>query len=80
MAAGDPANLVQALTTMVSTFALNQNGQLQSENVAQTSTSITNSPMTLAVNSPVSQASSSSTNASSNARSSSSRLVFSHKI
>ena len=76
MAAGDPANLVQALATIVSTFTLNQNGQLQSGNVAQISTSITNSPVTLTVNSPVSQASSSSTSASSNARSSSSRLVF----
>ena len=76
MAAGDPANLAQALATIASAFAQNQSGQ--SGTVAQTSTSITNAPVTLAVNSPVSQASSSSINASSNARPSSSRLVFLH--
>ena len=59
MAAGDPANLAQALATIVSAFALNQSGQ--SGTVAQTSTSITNSPVTVTVNS-VSQAVSSSTN------------------
>ena len=65
MAAGDPANLAQALAIIASAFALNQSSQ--SGTVAQTSASITNSPVTVAVNS-VSQAGSSSTNPSFNAR------------
>ena len=49
MAASDPANLAQALATIASAFALNQN------NTSGVSTAITNNPVTpvaVTVNSP----------------------------
>ncbi|XP_065887268.1 uncharacterized protein [Dysidea avara] len=74
MAASDPANLAQALATIASAFALNQN------NTSGVSTAITNSPVTVAVNSAPAHTNSTSpgttnfaTGSSTNSRPSSSR-------